>query len=184
MAEKSDQEIIRIIHSENGRDAGFNLLVNKYQQRIYWHVRRMVIAHEDADDLVQNIFVKIFHNLGSFRNDSSLYTWIYRITVNETITFLKQKQRRQVFIPLSQVDHGLMDTIEGSESFSGDEIQRQFQKAILSLPRKQRLVFNMKYFEDDLTFEDLSAILGTSVGALKASYHIAVKKIEKFISEN
>jgi RNA polymerase sigma-70 factor (ECF subfamily) len=113
-----------------------------------------------------------------------LYTWIYRITVNETITFLKQKQRRQVFIPLSQVDHGLMDTIEGSESFSGDEIQRQFQKAILSLPRKQRLVFNMKYFEDDLTFEDLSAILGTSVGALKASYHIAVKKIEKFISEN
>lgn len=184
MAEKTDQEIIRMIQSEKELDAGFNLLVNKYQQRIYWHVRRMVIAHEDADDLVQNIFVKIFHNLGSFRNDSMLYTWIYRITVNETISFLKQKQRRQVFIPISQVDHSLVDMIEGNDSISGDEIQRQFQKAILSLPRKQRLVFNMKYFDDDLTFEDLSSILGTSVGALKASYHIAVKKIEKILGEN
>jgi len=184
MAEKTDQEIIRMIQSEKELDAGFNLLVNKYQQRIYWHVRRMVIAHEDADDLVQNIFVKIFHNLGSFRNDSMLYTWIYRITVNETISFLKQKQRRQVFIPISQVDHSLVDMIEGNDSISGDEIQRQFQKAILSLPRKQRLVFNMKYFDDDLTFEDLSSILGTSVGALKASYHIAVKKIEKILRQN
>lgn len=184
MAEASDQEILQILQNEGGMNRGFDLLVRKYQQRIYWHVRRMVIAHEDADDLVQNIFVKIFHNISSFRKDSQLYTWIYRIAVNETLTFLKQKQKRQVFIPLSQVDHALTDSLEDDSFFSGDEIQFLFQKAILRLPHKQRLVFNMKYFDDAITFEDLSSILGTSVGALKASYHIATKKIEKFLTEN
>lgn len=184
MAEASDQEILQILHDEGSMNKGFDMLVHKYQQRIYWHVRRMVIAHEDADDLVQNIFVKIFHNIMAFRQDSQLYTWIYRITVNETLTYLKQKQKRQIFIPLSQLDHALTDSLEDDTFFSGDEIQLQFQKAILRLPHKQRLVFNMKYFDDNLTFEELSSILGTSVGALKASYHIATKKIEKFLTEN
>jgi len=112
MAETSDHDILQLLQQEGGLNKGFDLLVHKYQQRVYWHVRRMVMSHEDADDLVQNIFVKIFHNITAFRQDSQLYTWIYRIAVNETLTFLKQKQRRQVFIPLSQVDHALTDSLE------------------------------------------------------------------------
>ncbi|MCD4697633.1 MAG: sigma-70 family RNA polymerase sigma factor [Bacteroidales bacterium] len=169
-------------HNPESRNFGFNLLVKKYQERVYWHIRRMVYDHDDADDLVQDTFVKVWKNLGSFREDSQLYTWIYRIATNETLTFIKKK-RRTFFLPIENYSRQLENKIKDDNFFSGDEIQLKLQKVLLHLPEKQRLVFNMKYYED-MKYEEISEILGTSVGALKASYHIAVKKIKKNITDN
>lgn len=140
----------------------------------------MVIDHDDADDLTQEVFIKIHKNIGGFREDSQLYTWIYRITTNECLTFL-QKKKRRFFLPIGDVTKELSEKLDNSSNVSGDEIQLKLQKALLQLPDKQRLVFNMKYF-DDMSYEDISEITNTSVGALKASYHHAVKKIEEFLS--
>jgi len=175
-----DEEILSKFREDKTRNEAFNLLLKKYQQKIYWHVRRMVIDHDDADDIVQDVFVKIWKNLPSFRNDAQLYTWMYRIATNECITFLNKKKQKNN-ISLDDVDYELADTLSSSDQFSGDQIQRKLQEAILTLPDKQRLVFNMKYF-DDMKYEEMSDVLGTSVGALKASYHLAVKKIESFIT--
>jgi len=180
MSEFPDEEILSLFN--DNPNYAFNLLVNKFQKQVYWHVRRIVIDHDDANDVVQNTFVKIWRNLGNFRNESKLYTWIYRIATNESITFLKQK-RSFMFIPLLNVEKELSSKIDDPHFFKGDEIQKKLQKAILRLPEKQRIVFNMKYYEN-IKYEDMAEILGTSVGALKASYHIAVKKIEKFLSEH
>jgi RNA polymerase sigma factor (sigma-70 family) len=175
-----DEEILSKFRDEKTRNEAFNLLLKKYQQKIYWHVRRMVIDHDDADDIVQDVFIKIWKNLPGFRNDAQLYTWMYRIATNECITFLNKKKAKNN-VSLDDVDYELADTLSGSDQFSGDQIQRKLQEAILTLPDKQRLVFNMKYF-DDMKYEEMSDVLGTSVGALKASYHLAVKKIEAFIT--
>jgi len=175
-----DEEILSKFREDKTRNEAFNLLLKKYQQKIYWHVRRMVIDHDDADDIVQDVFVKIWKNLPGFRNDAQLYTWMYRIATNECITFLNKKKQKNN-ISLDDVDYELADTLSSSDQFSGDQIQRKLQEAILTLPDKQRLVFNMKYF-DDMKYEEMSDVLGTSVGALKASYHLAVKKIESFIT--
>jgi RNA polymerase sigma-70 factor (ECF subfamily) len=180
MSEHSDQEILKHFRNENTRHYGFNLLVHAYQERIYWHVRRIVIDHEDANDIIQDVFVKIWKNLDNFREDSKLYTWIYRIATNEALSFLKKK-RTFLFIPLIDVENRLAQSLRGDQYFSGDEIKMKLQKAILKLPEKQRIVFNMKYFEE-MTYRDMSEILGTSIGALKASYHIAVKKIEESVT--
>jgi len=137
----------------------------------------MVIDHDDADDLVQDVFVKIWKNLEKFREDSSLYTWIYRIATNECLNFLKKKKNR-FFLPIGDVAEELTGKIDAGADMSGDEIQLKLQKALVKLPDKQRLVFNMKYF-DDMKFDEISKITKTSVGALKASYHLAVKKIER-----
>ncbi len=161
---------------------GFNLLVRKYQKQIYWHVRRIVIDHDDSDDVVQNTFIKIWKNINKFREESKLFTWIYRIATNEALNFLKRK-RQKLFIPLVNVEERLSNSLSDDIYFNGNEIQLKLQKAILQLPEKQRLVFNMKYY-DEIKYKDMSEILNTSVGALKASYHIAVKKIEKIITEN
>ncbi|MFD0793532.1 RNA polymerase sigma factor [Mucilaginibacter litoreus] len=177
-----DEEILSKFRDEKTRNEAFNLLLKKYQQKIYWHVRRMVIDHDDADDITQDVFVKIWKNLPGFRNDAQLYTWMYRIATNECITFLNKKKQKNN-VSLDDVDYELADTLSGSDQFSGDRIQMKLQQAILTLPDKQRLVFNMKYF-DDMKYEDMSEVLGTSVGALKASYHLAVKKIESFILSN
>lgn len=142
----------------------------------------MVIDHDDADDIIQNTFVKIYENLHNFRNDSQLYTWIYRITINEVLAHLK-KRRMRLFLPIVNVEKQLENSLKDTSYIGGDEIQLKLQKAILKLPEKQRLIFNMKYF-DEMKYEEISEILGTSVGALKASYHIAVKKIEEFIETN
>lgn len=158
----------------------FNLLVRKYQKRLYSIIRRMVIDHDDADDVVQNTFIKIWSALDGFRSDSQLYTWMYRIATNESLSFLKKK-RTAFFIPMIQVENKLSQRLESDEQFSGDKVQLKLQKAILRLPEKQRLVFNLKYFEE-MKYEDMSEVLGTSVGALKASYHHAVKKIEQFLT--
>jgi len=179
MKQVEDAEIIAKFSEEKTRDEAFNLLLTKYQQKIYWHIRRLVIDHDDADDLVQDTFIKVWKNLAKFRSDSQLYTWIYRIATNECITFLNKKKQRNN-TSLDEVSEELAQTLVESTYFNGDKVQLKLQQAILTLPEKQRLIFNMKYF-DDLKYEDIAEITGTSVGALKASFHIAVKKIEAFM---
>jgi len=175
-----DSEILEKFAQESTRNEAFSLLLKKYQEKIYWHIRRMVLDHDDADDLVQDVFIKVWKNLSNFRNDSQLYSWLYRIASNECITFLNRKKiRNNISFETSEGQY-LLDTLAESPYFDGDKAQMKLQKALLNLPEKQRLVFNMKYF-DDLKYEDISDILGTSVGALKASFHIAVKKIEHII---
>jgi len=177
-----DAQIISKFADDRTREEAFGHLLKKYQQKIYWHVRRMVIDHDDADDVVQDVFVKVWRNLGKFREDAQLYTWLYRVATNECITFLnKKKQRQSLSLDDAEGSGYLADTLAAGSYFNGDAAQMKLQQAILTLPDKQRLVFNMKYFED-LKYEEISAILGTSVGALKASYHLAVKKIERFFA--
>lgn len=175
-----DTELLLKIRNPETRNYGFNMLVRAYQQRIYWHVRKMVIDHDDADDLTQEVFIKIHRYIDTFREDSQLFTWIYRIATNECLSFLNKKKRR-FFLPIGDVTAELSGKLDSAAHISGDEIQLKLQKALLKLPEKQQLVFNMKYF-DDLPYEDISKITETSVGALKASYHHAVKKIEDFLT--
>lgn len=174
-----DKELVQKFVNPDTRNFAYNQLVRKYQQKVYWHIRKMVIDHDDADDLTQETFIKIWKNLENFRQESQLYTWIYRIATNECLNFLSSK-RRKFFLPLNDVAAELSEKIDATPTLAGEEIQKQLQKALLKLPDKQRLVFNMRYY-DDLTYEQISEIVGTSVGALKASYHLAVKKIEDFL---
>lgn len=178
MKQVEDSEILEKFSSERTKNEAFNLLLQKYQQKIYWHIRRLVIDHDDADDLVQETFVKVWKNLANFRSDSQLYTWIYRIATNESITFLNRKKQKYN-IPLDEVSGELSEKLAASSYFDGDKLERKLQQAVLTLPEKQRIIFNMKYF-DDMKYEEISEVLGTSVGALKASFHIAAKKIETF----
>lgn len=182
MEEYSDKELLEKFREESTRSYAFNLLVKKYQKRLYSHIRRMLIDHDDTNDVLQNVLIKMWNNLLGFKEDSQLFTWLYRIATNESLTFLKKK-RTKFFIPLVDVEYQLSKSLEDDNYFKGDEIQLKLQKAILTLPEKQRLVFNMKYYED-FKYEDMSQVLGTSVGALKASYHIAVKKIEEYVLKN
>lgn len=175
-----DNELLSKIRNPETRNYGFNMLVRTYQQRVYWHVRKMVIDHDDADDLTQEVFIKIHRHIDTFREDSQLFTWIYRIATNECLSFLNKKKRR-FFLPIGDVTAELSGKLDSAAHISGDEIQLKLQKALLKLPEKQRLVFNMKYF-DDLPYEEIAKITETSVGALKASYHHAVKKIEDFLT--
>lgn len=175
-----DSEILEKFAQENTREEAFRLLLNKYQQKIYWHIRRMVIDHDDTDDLVQDVFIKVWKSLSNFRSDSQLFTWLYRIATNESVTFLNRKKLRNSVSLDESEGQSLIETLAESSYFDGNEAQMKLQKALLTLPEKQRLVFNMKYF-DDLKYEEISEILGTSVGALKASFHIAVKKIEHIL---
>ena len=175
-----DKELLLKLRTPDTRNYGFNMLVRAYQQKVYWLVRKMVIDHDDADDLTQEVFIKIHKAIDNFREDSQLYTWIYRIATNECLTFLNKKKRR-FFLPLEDVSKELSSKIDSAPYLTGDDIQKKLQKALLTLPDKQRLVFNMKYY-DDLPYEDISQITNTSVGALKASYHHAVKKIENYLA--
>jgi len=180
--EISDSNILEMFRVESSRNHAFHILVNKYQKRVYWQVRRIIIDHEDTNDVVQNVFLKVWKNLEGFKEASSLYTWLYRIATNESLTFLKQK-RANMYVPFDSVSRSLSRKLEDDAYFSGDAIQKKLQNAILTLPEKQRIVFNMKYY-DNIKYEQMSEILGTSVGALKASYHHAVKKIESFLKSN
>jgi RNA polymerase sigma factor (sigma-70 family) len=176
-----DKELLLKIRNPDTRSYGFNLLVRQYQQRVYWHVRKMVIDHDDSDDLTQEIFIKVHKYIDGFREDSQLFTWIYRIATNECLSFLNKKKRR-FFLPIEDITEELTAKVDMDPDMDGDEIQKKLQKAILKLPDKQRLVFNMKYF-DDMPYEQMAEITKTSVGALKASFHHAVKKIEGFLEE-
>lgn len=176
-----DAELLALFQDEKTRNQAFNLILKKYQQKIYWHIRRMVVNHDDADDLVQDVFVKVWKSLPGFRSDAQLYTWMYRIATNECITFLNRKKLKNN-IPLDDVVGELSESLADSSYFDGDKAQMKLQKALLTLPEKQKLVFNMKYF-DEMKYEEMSEILGTSVGALKSSFHLAVKKIEAILLE-
>jgi len=182
MAEWEDREIIEGISTPGREETAFNQLVQKYQEKLYWHIRKIVIDHEDADDVLQNTFIKIWRSLPDFRSDSRLFTWLYRIATNEALSFLKQKKRRRT-TPIEDVEHTVGGQLESDPWFDGDEIQLKLQQAILKLPEKQRLVFNMKYF-DGMKYDEMAGILKTSVGALKASYHHAVRKIEAMLDKH
>jgi RNA polymerase sigma-70 factor (ECF subfamily) len=174
-----DLGIIADLKQENKRELAFHQLVNKYQERLYWHIRKIVMNHEDADDVLQNTFVKVWRSIDKFREESSLYTWLYRIATNESISFINANKRRS-FMPINDSNDYLVKNLESDPYFEGDHIQLKLQEAILRLPDKQRIVFNLKYF-DEMKYEDMSQILDTSVGALKASYFHAAKKIEEYL---
>lgn len=175
----NDQQIVESLKDPSTREIAFRHLISKYKERMYWHIRKIVLNHEDADDVLQNSMIKIWNGLGSFRGDSSLFTWLYRIATNESITFLNQRKRR-MSTSLNDENEYLVENLEGDTYFDGDEWQLLLQKAIAVLPEKQRLVFNMKYF-DEIKYEDMALILDTSVGALKASYFHAVRKVEEYV---
>jgi RNA polymerase sigma-70 factor (ECF subfamily) len=175
-----DKDIIRLLKTDVAK--GFSMVVEKYSKRLYWHIRRIVIIHDDADDVLQNTFLNAWRNIGEFRNESAIFTWLYTIATNESLTLIN-KRNRNSSVPLDEVSSILANSLEGSTWFDGDEAQIKLQNAILKLPEKQRIVFNMKYFED-ITYEEMSRVLGTSEGALKASYHLAVKKIEQFLGDD
>jgi RNA polymerase sigma factor (sigma-70 family) len=174
--QNEDREILDKFRVDATKQLAFNLLIRKYQKRVYWLARKMVIDHDDANDIAQEVFVKVWFNLEDFRAESGLFTWIFRIATNECIGFLRKKKRR-FFLPIHDVEGELAGKIHSESHFTGDEIQKKLQLAVLKLPEKQRIVFNMKYYEE-ITYEEMSQILGTSVGALKASYHHAVQKIQ------
>jgi RNA polymerase sigma-70 factor (ECF subfamily) len=173
---KSDEELIELFSVDS--EKAFNLIVKKFQERLYWHIRKIVISHDDADDVLQNTFIKAWKAFDKFENKSKLYTWFYRIATNESITFINLKKKKQEDT-IEDYQNELGQYIESDPFFDGDELQLQLQKAVLSLPEKQRLVFNMKYF-DDLKYSEIAEILDITEGSLKASYHLAVKKIETY----
>jgi RNA polymerase sigma factor (sigma-70 family) len=182
MTELADSELLEMFRHSGNPDYAFNLLVKKYQEKVYWHVRRLVMDHDDANDITQDVFIKAWKGLENFRADSGLFTWLYRIATNETITFLNKKKKR-FFIPWHDIEKVLGDKLESDRYFKADEIQKKLQKAILTLPEKQRIVFNLRYY-DEMKYEEMSEILDTSVGALKASYHHAVKKVEEHLKNH
>lgn len=177
-----DKEILLKFRNAESKNYAFNLLVRKYQEKVYWLIRNMVIDHDDTDDVVQEVFIKVWKNLDNFKEASQLYTWIYRIASNECLTFLNKKRKR-FFLSIVDIEKELSNKIDNSPHVNGEEIQKKLQKALLKLPDKQRLVFNMKYY-DEMKYEQIAAITGTSVGSLKASYHHAVKKIEEILSDH
>ncbi len=175
---RSDDNISELLRTDLNK--GFCLIVEKYSQKLYWHIRRLVIIHEDADDVLQNTFISVWKSIGNFRNESSLYTWLYTISTNEALALINRRKKNSS-VSIDDLGSYFECSIEGSTWFDGDEAQLKLQNAILKLPEKQRVVFNLKYF-DEMTYEEMSKVLKTSEGALKASYHHAVKKIERIIS--
>ena len=176
MNKNGDQEILLLIQDPKTREMGFRQLILTYQKRVYHVIRRMVLIHEDADDITQNTFIKAHQHIEKFQGQSSLFTWLYRIATNESLSFL-EKKRKRFFFSIDDHQEKMESYIDQQGNMDGDEIQRLLQKALLKLPDKQRLVFHLKY-QEDLTYEEIADITGTSIGALKASYHHAVKKIE------
>lgn len=179
MQHYSDKEILDLYREESSRNAALQHLIGKYQQKLYWQIRKIVIDHDDADDVLQNTFIKIWKGLENFKEESQLFTWLYRIATNESLTFLKQKQKQNT-ISLHPIEYQLSKNLETDDFFKGDAIQLKLQQAILTLPEKQRIVFNMRYY-DEMPYEQMAEVLETSVGALKASYHHAAKKIEEYL---
>jgi RNA polymerase sigma factor (sigma-70 family) len=161
------------------REKAYTALIRKYQERLYWHIRRMVVEHEDANDVLQNVFIKVWKGLDGFREDSQLSTWLYRIASNESLSFLEQKKRKGA-ISLDYSENGLSNQLKAEKGFDANKLEWKLQLAIQSLPEKQKLVFSLRYY-DEMPYEEMSRILETSEGALKASYHHAVKKVEHYI---
>jgi RNA polymerase sigma-70 factor (ECF subfamily) len=179
MLNQDDKELLIQFKETPDKEKAFTAIIKKYQERLYWHIRRMVVEHEDANDVLQNMFVKVWNGLANFREDSQLYTWLYRIATNESLTFLEQQKRRSS-VSIDEEDTGLSNKVRASEGFDANRLEWKLQLAIQKLPEKQRIVFNLRYY-DELPYEQMSKILETSEGALKASYHHAAKKIEDYI---
>ena len=175
----NDSNLVEKLQNPATQSAAFSTIVKKYSERLYWHIRRIVLTHEDSNDILQNTFIKAWSNIGKFRGDSQLLTWLYRIATNETLTYIGHKQVET--ISLDSDEGSVVNELESDPLFNGDHADAIFHEAISRLPEKQRLVFNMRYFED-MKYEEISQILDTSTGALKASYHIAVKKIEDYVA--
>jgi RNA polymerase sigma-70 factor (ECF subfamily) len=174
-----DAELLLQFRNPPTREKAFTSIIKKYQEKLYWHIRRIVIDHEDANDVLQNVFIRVWNGLENFREDSQLYTWLYRIATNECLTFLEQ-QKKKATVSLSEVESGLSNRIKADKHFDANKLEWKLQLGIQQLPEKQRIVFNLRYY-DEMPYEEMSKVLDTSEGALKASYHHAVKKIEDFI---
>ena len=177
--EFDETEILQELKKPSTQSAAFSKIVQKYSEPLYWHIRRMVLSHDDTNDLMQNTFIKAWSSIDTFRGESHLSTWLYRIAINETLTFLNKRKQT---IPIDSPEASVVEQLESDTYFNGDQAEAKFQEALQKLPPKQRMVFNMKYYEE-MKYEEISEILNTSVGALKASYHIAVKKIEEILKE-
>ncbi|WP_298369091.1 RNA polymerase sigma factor [uncultured Lutibacter sp.] len=178
----NEKLLVAQLKNKKTQELAFRKLMSLYKERLYWHIRKIVYVHDDADDVLQNTFIKVFKNIHSFKEDSKLYSWMYRIATNEAITFINKKASK-LQVDLSELQLNTVNNLNNDIDYTGDEIQQLLQKAIITLPQKQQLVFNMKYF-DEMKYADMSEILGTSVGALKASYFHAVKKIEEFLKSH
>lgn len=178
----SEKALVKELKQKESRAKAFEVLVNTYKERLYWHIRRIVLDHDDTDDVLQNTFIKVYRNIDGFKGESKLYSWLYRIATNESLTFLKQKSKK-AGISDEELKNRMVENLQADVYFEGDEIQLKLQKALVTLPDKQKLVFTMKYFQE-MKYEDISEVLETSVGALKASYHLAVKKIESYLKED
>ena len=172
--------LIEQLKNAQTQDIAFRQLMTQYKERLYWHIRKIVISHDDADDVLQNTFIKVYRNIDKFNAESKLFSWMYRIATNESITFINKRAKSQN-VDISEMQYKLAESLEADVYYDGDEMQLKLQKAVAQLPQKQQLVFNMKYF-DDMKYQDISDVLETSVGALKASYHHAVKKIEHILT--
>ena len=175
----SDAELQSGFKIESTKERAYTAIIKKYQEKLYWHIRRMVVDHDDANDVMQNVFIRVWKGLGNFREDSQLYTWLYRIATNESLTFIEQ-QKKRTSVSLSDVESGLSNKIKADEGFDGKKLEWKLQLAIQQLPEKQRAVFNLRYY-DEMPYAEMSQVLETSEGSLKASYHHAVKKIEDYI---
>jgi len=174
-----DRELLDLFRDASTKELAYTAIIKKFQERLYWHIRKMVVSHEDTNDMLQNVFIKVWKGLENFREDSQLYTWLYRIATNECLTFLEQRKKKAT-MSLEDDENGLSNTIKADKNFDANELEWKLQLAIQSLPERQRLVFNLRYY-DAMPYEKMSKILDTSEGALKASYHHAAKKIEHYI---
>jgi RNA polymerase sigma factor (sigma-70 family) len=179
LTDSSDAELLVQFRNEQTKERAYTSIIKKYQERLYWHIRRMVVDHDDTNDVLQNVFIRVWNGLANFREDSQLYTWLYRIATNESLTFLENQKKRSA-VSLSDVETGLSNKIKVDQNFDANRLEWKLQLAIQKLPEKQRLVFNLRYY-DEMPYEEMSRILETSEGALKASYHHAAKKIEEYI---
>lgn len=175
----SDAELLIQFREPATKERAYTSLIKKYQEKLYWHIRRMVVDHDDANDVLQNVFIRVWKGLENFREDSQLYTWLYRIATNESLTFLEQQKKRSS-VSLSDEDSGLSDRVKADEHFDSNKLEWKLQLAIQHLPEKQRVVFSLRYY-DEMPYEQMSRVLDTSEGALKASYHHAAKKIEDYM---
>jgi RNA polymerase sigma-70 factor (ECF subfamily) len=175
----SDSELLVQFRNPITKEKAYTVLIKRYQEKLYWHVRRMVVSHDDANDVLQNVFIRVWNGLENFREDSQLYTWLYRIATNECLTFIEQQKKRSA-VSLSEVESGLSNKIKADKHFDPNRLEWKLQLAIQQLPEKQRIVFHLRYY-DEMPYEQMSKVLETSEGALKASYHHAVKKIEDYI---
>ena len=176
---QDDKELLFLFKDPVTKESAFTAILKKYQEKLYWHIRRMVIDHEDANDVLQNMFIKVWKGLENFREDSQLYTWLYRIATNECLTFIEQQKKRSS-VSLGDIENGLANKLKADTNFDANRLEWKLQLGIQQLPQKQRIVFNLRYY-DEMPYEQMSKVLDTSEGALKASYHHAAKKIEEFI---